>query len=179
MATGLQSDPTSNLVTIDEDYLDRINLRRHLMAKHGSTVHGCVPAGEAAVRELHTMLLKDYLPTRFPTTFQLDAKQGVFRNLISGREFPAEPSSDACENLRVLGETVEEELFLLQETPEGHRCVAFMCCFPSGFDPSEKLDKGLKEIHAPVPSYEKIGPSMERFFSKLRVGSNVKRTNVS
>lgn len=81
--------------------------------------------------------------------------------------------------LRMLGETVEEDMFLLVGEPEGHRAVAFMCCFPSGFDPSTKVGKLLKEIHSPVPSYDKIGPSMERFFSKIEVGKNVKRTNVS
>ncbi|KAG8413621.1 hypothetical protein J3458_012694 [Metarhizium acridum] len=68
--------------------------------------------------------------------------------------------------------------FLLHETPSGHLCVAFMCCFPSGFDPSEKFGNLLKDIHAPVPSYSKIGASMERFFSKLQVGKSVKRLNV-
>jgi hypothetical protein len=54
-----------------------------------------------------------------------------------------------------------------------------VCCFPSGFDPSLKAGKLLKEIHTPVPSYDKIGPSMERFFRKIEAGNNVKRTNVS
>lgn len=79
----------------------------------------------------------------------------------------------------MLGETVEEDMFLLMGEPEGHRAVAFLCCFPSGFDPSTKVGKLLREIHTPVPSYDKIGPSMERFFSKIEVGKNVKRTNVS
>lgn len=70
-------------------------------------------------------------------------------------------------------------MFLLHETPKGHRSVAFVCCFPAGFDPSAKLGKGLREIHGPVPSFDKIGPSMERFFAKLQVGKNVKRLNVS
>ena len=80
--------------------------------------------------------------------------------------------------MKVIGETIEDDIFLLHQTPEGHRCVAFLCCFPSGFDPSTKLGKVLKDIHAPVPSYEKIGASMERFFSRLEVGKSVKRVNV-
>ncbi len=79
----------------------------------------------------------------------------------------------------MLGETVEEDLFLLRETPRGHESVAFMCCFPSGFDPSTKLGRLLSEIHEPVPGYDKIAQSMERFFGKLEVGKSVKRMNVS
>lgn len=86
---------------------------------------------------------------------------------------------DPAAALRILAETVEEDMFLLVGEPEGHRALAFQCCFPSGFNPSEKVGKLLKEIHAPVPSYDKIGPSMERFFGKIEVGKNVKRTNVS
>ncbi|KAJ4148961.1 hypothetical protein NW754_000397 [Fusarium falciforme] len=93
--------------------------------------------------------------------------------------FPTTPMANAEVALRALGETVEEDFFLLQQFPDGHRSVAFMCCFPSGFDPSAKLGKTLQEIHAPVPSYDRIGGSMERFFGKLEVGKGVKRTNWS
>lgn len=113
--------------------------------------------------------------------FQLRDEGRQLDNLVTGRSFPtATPKdADAAAALRVLGETVEEDMFLLMGEPEGHRAVAFVCCFPSGFDPSTKVGKLLREIHTPVPSYDKIGPSMERFFSKIEVGKNVKRTNVS
>lgn len=117
--------------------------------------------------------------------FRLRDEGRQLDNLVTGRSFPtatledtATPE-DAAAALRVLGETVEEDMFLLMGEPEGHRAVAFLCCFPSGFDPSTKVGKLLREIHTPVPSYDKIGPSMERFFSKIEVGKNVKRTNVS
>lgn len=98
---------------------------------------------------------------------------------MTGQTFPTAVPEDAAAALRTLAETVEEDMFLLVGEPEGHRAVAFQCCFPSGFDPSSKVGKLLKEIHSPVPSYDKIGPSMERFFGKIEVGKNVKRTNVS
>lgn len=142
-------------------------------------VHACLPAGVEAVRELHQFLLRDYLPTRFPTMFRLGDEGRQFKNLVTGRSFSTAVPEDPEAALRVIGETVEEDMFLLMGEPEGHRAVAFMCCFPSGFDPSTKVGKLLREIHTPVPSYDKIGPSMERFFGKIEVGKNVKRTNVS
>ncbi|OPB43387.1 hypothetical protein A0O28_0105780 [Trichoderma guizhouense] len=178
---ALQADSPSELITIDSEYLDRVSLRRQIIAQHGDMVHACLPAGIEAVRELHQFLLRDYLPTRFPTMFQLRDEGRHLDNLVTGRSFPtaAPEDEDAAAALRVLGETVEEDMFLLMGEPEGHRAVAFLCCFPSGFDPSTKVGKLLREIHTPVPSYEKIGPSMERFFSKIEVGKNVKRTNWS
>lgn len=156
-----------------------MTLRRDLIANHGNKVHGCVPGGEAAVQELYTYLLTEHLPVRFPSLFKLSGDKSSFTNAVTGKTFPTVPTGDADAALRVIGETIEEDVFLLQPSPEGHRSVAFMCCFPSGFDPSSKLGRTLIEIHAPVPAYEKIGASMERFFGKLEVGKSVKRTNVS
>ncbi|KAH0600309.1 hypothetical protein MHUMG1_01305 [Metarhizium humberi] len=176
---ALQQDTPSRLITIDRDYLDRVTLRRSLIDEKGHAVHGYLPRGKESVAELYTYLLRDYLPARYPTMFRTGPDGTVFENTVTGRTFPIQPPEDADAALRTLGETVEEDLFLLHETPGGHLCVAFMCCFPSGFDPSEKFGNLLKDIHAPVPSYSKIGGSMERFFSKLQVGKSVKRLNWS
>ncbi|KAI6750771.1 hypothetical protein HG530_014221 [Fusarium avenaceum] len=156
---AIRADTPSELITIDEDYLDRITHRRSIIATHGATVHGSTPEGDAAVRELYTFLLTEQLPKRFPTIFQLSEDNSSCENLVTGMTFPTIPDGNMDAALRVLGETIEEDFFLLQQTPEGHRSVAFMCCFPAGFDPSSKLGKTLVEIHAPVPSYEKIGTS--------------------
>lgn len=179
MAIGLQQDTPSQLITMDKNYLDRVTLRRKILAEEGNTVHGCLPTGNEAVQELHDYLLGEYLPTRYPTMFQLSSDKETFLNLVTGRDHPTKTSGNTSAALKVIAETVEDEMFLLRQTPEGHFVDAFLCCFPSGFDPSEKLGKLLKEVHGPVPSYEKIGPSMERFFSRLEVGKSVKRMNVS
>ncbi|KAH6884240.1 hypothetical protein B0T10DRAFT_518320 [Thelonectria olida] len=177
ISMGIRSDTPSELITIDQDYADRISLRQQLIAEHPNAVHGCVLGGEDAVHELYSYLLNDYLPIRFPNIFTLSVDKTAFTNHITGKKLPITPPSDSLAALRVLGETVEEELFLLLDTPDGHRLFAVMCCFPSDFDPMEKLGKTLTDIHGPVPAYEKIGPSMERFFRKLEVGKSVKRAN--
>lgn len=167
---------------MDRNYKDRVTERRGLIAQHPSIVVGTIPEGKAAVDEVYLYLMSDYLPNRFPTMFSVDddgrgAK--VFRNATTGASFPTRPPDDPREALKILAETVEDDMFLLHETAEGHRSVAYVCCYCSGFDPSQKLDKLLEEIHEPVPSYNKIGPSMERYFSRVEVGKNVKRVNVS
>jgi hypothetical protein len=176
---AVRSDTPSELITIDRDYLDRINLRKQLMKEHGSKTHGCLSNGEDAVQEVYSHLLADYLPQRYPIMFQLSEDHKTVKNLVTGDPHSTTPPPDTRSALRALGSTVEEDLFLLKETPEGHQCVAFVCCFPSGWDPASKLGKLLVQIHDGVPSYNKIGPSMERFFSKLEVGRSVKRNNVS
>lgn len=164
---------------MDRNYKDRVMERRALIIQHPSIVVGAIPQGKESVDELYTYLMSSYLPNRFPNMFSVEEDGKIFRNTITGTSFPTLPPDDPVEALKRLGETVEDDMFLLHETEDGHRSVAYVCCYCSGFDPSEKLDKLLVEIHEPVPSYYKIGPSMERFFSRVEVGKNVKRVNVS
>ena len=176
---AVQNSTPADLIVMDHNYEDRVLERRQLMAQNPAIVVGLIPQGRAAVEELYSFLLSDYLPQRFPAMFSLSEDGKTFRNKITRASFPTLPPDDPVQALRRLGETVEDDMFLLHETEQGHRSVAYVCCYCSGFDPSQKLDKLLSEIHKPVPSYEKIGLSMERYFKKLEVGKNVKRVNVS
>ncbi|EOO02286.1 hypothetical protein UCRPA7_2174 [Phaeoacremonium minimum UCRPA7] len=176
---ALQSTAPSDLIVMDYNYKERVLGRRELIAEHTSTVSGFIPMGVSAVEEAYSYLLTDYLPVRFPTMFTLSEDRKTFNNLVTEVSWPTTPPADTLEALKILGETVEDDIFLLHKTDRGHLAVAFVCCYSSGFDPSSKLGKILEEIHAPVPSYNKIGASMERFFSRLEVGKNVKRVNWS
>jgi hypothetical protein len=154
---------------------------------------GAIPIGDAPVRELYSYLLGTYLPTRYPSMFDLvqvsnhdgfnssNELATMFRNKVTNLTFPLHPPpADPLAALQILGETVEDDMFLLLRNGEEgeHRAVAFVCCHPSGFDPAEKLGKKLVDIHGPVPAYDKIEASMERFFGRLGVGKSVKRVNV-
>lgn len=175
--TALKSATPSDLIVIDRNYLSRIRERQATMAEHEKHTLGCIPPGVDAVKEVYSYLVGDYLPTRYPSLFERDDKS--FRNRVTGDCLPLLPPDDPIAALRSLGKTVEDDMFFLRETPDGHQCTAFVCCCPSGFDPAAKIGKLLKDIHGPVPSYEKIGASMERFFSRLEVGKSVSRINVS
>lgn len=176
--TAIQNSTPSDLIVMDRNYKDRVLGRRQLIAQHPSIVVGAIPQGKEAVRELYTYLISKYLPQRFPKVFSAVEDGKLFRNSVTNALYPMTPPDDSIEALRILAETIEDDMFLLHETDKGHRSVAYVCCYCSGFDPSQKLDKLLDEIHEPVPSYHKIGPSMERFFSRVQVGKNVRRVNV-
>lgn len=150
-----------------------------MLSKHKDTVRGHVSTGEDSVRELYTYLMGNYLPTRYPTIFKLSDDRSSLMNLVTNDVCPTTPLSDASEALGHIGTTVEEDMFLLKPAPDGHQCVAFVCCFPSGWNPASKLGKHMTQIHSGVPGYEKISPSIERFFTKLQVGKSVHRVNVS
>ncbi|KAL7628506.1 hypothetical protein AAE478_000021 [Parahypoxylon ruwenzoriense] len=174
---ALKSANPSDLIIIDRNYVSRIRGRQVTMANHAGHALGCIQPGLEAVQEVYSYLLGEYLPTKYPTLFSRDDK--LFQNRITGASLPLLTPDDPIAVLRSLGETVEDDMFFLRETPDGHQCIAFVCCCPSGFDPATKLGKTLKEIHEPVPSYEKIGLSMERYFSRLEVGKSAARVNWS
>ncbi|KAI1205286.1 uncharacterized protein F4807DRAFT_443460 [Annulohypoxylon truncatum] len=174
---ALRSTTPSDLIVIDRNYQSRLKERQLVMEKHEKHTLGCMPYGVEAVREVYSYLLGEYLPARYPTLFTRDNKS--FRNSVTGAILPLLPPEDPITALRNLGQTVEDDMFFLRETPDGHQSTAFVCCCPSGFDPAAKIGKLLKDIHGPVPSYDKIGPSMERYFSRLEVGKSGSRVNWS
>ena len=87
-------------------------------------MHGCTPHGTEAVHELYTYLITSYLPQRFPTAFQLSQDNSSLKNNIKDVSVPTTPPADGAEALRILGTTVEEELFLLRETLSSFGCVS-------------------------------------------------------
>ncbi|KAK0669215.1 hypothetical protein QBC41DRAFT_364982 [Cercophora samala] len=177
---AIQTSSPSELIIMDQNYLDRITARKSIVASHPEVVKGYIPSGIAPIRELYAYLMATYLPTRYPTMFSLSSDGTTLHNKVTSSTSPVSPLSlSPDELLSTLATTVEDDIFLLLPDPTTgfHRCVAFLCCHPSGFDPSTKLDKTLADIHGPVPSYDKIGASMEKFFSKLEAGRPVKRMN--
>ncbi|KKF96758.1 Geranylgeranyl transferase type-1 subunit beta [Ceratocystis platani] len=187
---AIERDSPSNLICMDREYAERIAIRKAIIEEFPEKSHGYMPEGVDSIHEIYSYLTETYLPTRYPTIFFV--VDGRFKNAATGQSYPIFSHINLTHEkgailfdpraiLRALGEIVQEDLFLLKQDPENgpHRLVAFVCCCPSGFDPSEKLGLSLRDIHAPVPSYDKIGASMERFFSRLETGKNVKRTNWS
>lgn len=184
---------------MDKNHKDRMELRRQLIKDHNDVVVGVNDddAIRPAVYELYTYLFGTYLPGRYPTMFKLeraDYESGritFLHNNLTSELYPVRPSRTKPTEfwLELLGRTIDEDFLLLlpsktdenKEDGEGDTSYvleAYITCFPSGFNPREKLGKKLRDIHGPVPGYkEKIAGSMDRFFEKVEVGKYVKRVN--
>lgn len=189
-------DP-SELIQMDKTYQDRITKRQAVLKKHHDII---VAVNEprvidirirAAVSELYTFILKDYLPTRYPSMFRLEncpenGPNGIFQNLVTGAKWPTRlaDSEPTVRALEILTQTVDEEFLILlpdlsapKEAPV-YVLQAYATCFPSGFNTREKLGLRLSDIHGPVPGYaQKLERSMDRFFAKIEVGRVIKRVN--
>lgn len=128
----------------------------------------------------------------------------VLENLVTGEIWPVVPlQRDTIPTIRALetlSRVVDEDFLILlpeqknekknttttttttittEEDPK-YTLQAYTTCFPSGFNPRQKLGLRLSTIHDPVPGYhEKLEKSMDRFFAKLETGKYVKRVNWS
>lgn len=192
---------------MDKTYKDRIEIRRGLLkSQYRQSVLGVNndkdPRVRAAVSELYRYIMGTYLPGRYPRMFKLHTAKyesgasSVLENIVTGEILPTivSPNKSTSGALETLGTVVDEDLLVLlpeekqdskasedsDDSTTKYILEAFIACFPSGFDPAEKLGKRLNRIHDPVPGYpEKLEKSMDRFFSKLEVGKYVKRANWS
>ncbi|KAJ5141316.1 Protein of unknown function DUF3445 [Penicillium atrosanguineum] len=195
LTMALENLEPSELLLIDKTYKDRLTLRKELLQQHHDIVVAVNSDGNkmtdtlirAAVSELYTSMLGEYLPTRYPTMFRLENE--AFENLVTGETWPTTLTAETptIQALEILMQTIDEDfLILLPElSPSSadqpkYILQAYTTCFPSGFNPREKLGRRLADIHGPVPGYaDKIERSMDRFFARVEVGKYVKRVNWS
>jgi hypothetical protein len=184
----VQQAEVSELIQIDRMYLDRIRLRKDLIASHEDQVLAVNPPAIEAVREMYSWLVGQYLPQRYGDMFELlhhqepsGQYQTLLHNKVTDEIVPVDPQSPE-DALRIIGRQVEEDfLFLLPSGPKKELVLeAYIACFPAGFAWTKKRGKTLAEIHQPVPDYKKkLQMSMDRFLNRLEPGKFVRRLNVS
>lgn len=98
---------------------------------------------------------------------------------LTERELPLPPDRAAQHPLEWSARGVQEDLCLLERGAAGWRLTAAAVCFPTRWSPADKIGLGLRAIHDPVPRYEDIADTVDRFFDRLRPGSLVWRPNWS
>ncbi|KAJ5670500.1 uncharacterized protein N7477_005863 [Penicillium maclennaniae] len=140
--------------------MERLQIRKYLILQYPKDVIGITDYSDARIRltveELYSYLFKTYLPGRCPSSFKTmyDKTDRIARvkNLVTGHILPADAKSSSMS------------------------WKAYSECFPSGFQPRDKIGKIWVEIHGQVPKYkEKLQKSMDRFFDRLEAGRLVKR----
>lgn len=132
------------------------------------------------LNELYEFLVQDFLPRRYPTIFGLDKSTNTVENLVTKEKLPLTAPTDRYETLRRINRNVEEDFLMLLPAPDGdgYNLQSFVWAYPVGFDPQSKLGMKLRDAHGPVPKFnEKLGPSMDRYFSRMVPGDIRCRTN--
>ncbi len=74
---------------------------------------------------------------------------------------------------------VQDDLVLMQNSPEGWRLAAASLCFPSSWNLKQKFGKPMGEIHAPVPITLGMADRIDRIFDNLKPAMPIWRANWS
>jgi hypothetical protein len=173
MAMGLVAAPEPEWFEIDSRYPAEIAERHRLLAERHAEVFGAEPGSEPARAETLTMII-EHLTRVHPDWFEKD--DVTIRNRLSGEHWDI-PAHDPLE---LSGRLLQEDLCLIEASPDGPRLTAAVLCFPSRWRLHEKLGRPLAEVHARVPFYgERLARPVDRFMAHVREGHIAARLNWS
>ena len=173
MAMGLVAVPETAWFEIDERYPAELAERARLLTEQRAEVYGAEPGSQKARAETLTLLI-EHLTRVHPDWFERDGTT-IF-NHLTGEHWDIA----AFDPLELAGRLVQEDLCLIETSPEGPRLTAAMLCFPSRWRLHEKLGHPLAEVHGKVPFYgERLARPVDRFMAHVRVGHIAGRLNWS
>lgn len=142
-------------------------------ALHGAAVYRDLPESADAQTEFQALLLS-HLTTRHGADYQREGQDLVVPAL--GLRWPVAGDEPLWQSSL----WIQDDICLLQESPEGYRLTAASLCAASFWRLEEKLGQPLQGIHAPVPGFaEKLAPQVDRFFAHIKPDYPVWRANWS
>jgi hypothetical protein len=173
MAMGLVAIAERDWFEIDANYPADLRERDRLLAEHHAEVFGTTPGSEPARAEALAMIVA-HLVDMHPDWFARDGDT-ILNRLTGARHDLA-----AHDPLQAAGRLVQEDLCLVEASPEGPRLTAAVLCFPSRWRLHEKLGRPLAEVHGRVPMYaERLARPVDRFMDHVRPGHIAGRLNWS
>ncbi|MFY0619216.1 heme-dependent oxidative N-demethylase family protein [Shimia sp.] len=158
----------SDWLIIDDAYAPQMALRRRLLANRRQDVLQVAPQALPAAQELLSLVLEQ---------------------LAMREDFDVSESHVTCADghrvtliwddpMQTVGQLVQEDMCLLQKQGDEHVLTGAVLCFPAGWTLSEKFQKSLLRIHAPVSEYdENIAKRVQRLFDGVRPGRPLWRKN--
>ena len=155
--------PFDEWFVFDRNYKTRMALKKKAIEEVGSDAIDCREGGYEGCVELLECLV-DYLPRRFPTIFSISSDGKEIHNRVTNETYDIMKPYTMHHPLYIAGRLVEDDLNILVEGPNGEYVLkAVLSAFPAGFQVKEKMDKGMAEIHKPVPMYkERLQKAMDR-----------------
>ena len=173
MAMNLVTVAEAEWFEIDALYPVEMAERRRLLAERHREVFAAEPASAPARAEVLAMVL-EHLTATHPDWFERDG------DLIHVRLTGETLAMGAFDPLELAGRLVQEDLCLIELSPEGPRLTAAVLCFPSRWRLLEKFALPLSRVHGAVPFYgERLARPVDRFMAHVRPGHIAVRRNWS
>ncbi|MSP01232.1 MAG: DUF3445 domain-containing protein [Acetobacteraceae bacterium] len=170
---GLVAVAEGEWFELDALYPAELAERRRLLTIRRSDVFGAEPGSEEARAETLASIV-EHLIRVHPAWFKRDG--AAILNHLTGERLKIA----AYDPLELAGRLVQEDLCLIESSPEGPRLTAAVLCFPSRWRLHEKLGRPLAEVHGHVPLYaDRLSRPVDRFMAHVRPGHIVARLNWS
>ncbi len=177
LSMGLMPLDLKDWIEPDSQCAVELKEKERLLTERHAAVFAARP--EAALGAAETLaLLVEHLPRRFPAWYRRSG--GWLDNCATGQRWAIDPP--ALHPLDLAGRLIQEDLCLMQrQTPtQVYHLVGASLCFPTRWRLADKIGKPLNAIHAPIPGYaERLAPTMDKFFDRLKVEKPVWRLNWS
>lgn len=175
MNMGLKALKLDEWIEIDDRFATELALKERLLKEQHSDVFACLPDSQASQKEALVLLI-EHLGDRFPQHYRRQDK--TIENITTGQVWTSSDFETAP--LDLAARLVQEDLLLVQPSPEGYRLAAASVCFPLRWRLQEKLGRPLSQIHSPVPDYqEKLARPIDSFFDRLKCDRPAWRLNWS
>lgn len=172
---GLTSVPDSAWFEFDALYLAEMAEKRTLLRDRRLEVFAATPESQAARAETLNIVAAN-LCTHHADWFVRDGAR--LRNLATEETWDLTNSS--MDPLEVAAQLVQEDLCLIQDSPEGPLFTAGVVCFPSRWLLADKIGKPLAAVHRPVPQFaDRLARPVDRFMRHLKPDHIAGRLNWS
>lgn len=159
---------------MDKWYVHYLQEKHRLTGKNGIAACDWLPESSEACQELLDTVVQ-HLVHRYPKLFTMTSSTLVHNHVTN-----EEVDLTADHPLHMLSKLTKEDFYIAQRREDGmHYLTAAEVPFPGGsFSIQDKIGKHINAIHEPVPYYkEKLQPSMERFFGRMKVNEPVERAS--
>lgn len=163
---------------ISSQYEHYLQVKKEVIAEHGTKVLDSLPENDAACAEL-LEVVADYLPKRYPMLFT-HTQDGI-RNGITGEviKMPMAETSGGVAALRHVSRLTECDFLMAREREDGH--VYFtggLVALPGSYLLSEKIGQRMSEVHGPVPQFnDKLLLSVERTLKRMHPSAPFERSS--
>ncbi len=175
LTLGIKQIEPADWIDVDAHYAAHMAEKKRLLeVRHGEVFAG-LPGSEPAQRECLDAAVTHMTIHRPGLVTNLD--DGI-RTAWNGETLASADFAGAP--LDLAGRLVQEDLCLMQPSPDGHRLIAASLCFPARWRLSDKLGRPMSAIHDPVPGFnDRLNRPVERFFSAIDDGQLYMRLNWS
>lgn len=115
-----------------------------------------------------------------PDRVRLGRDRAVGERVAAALSAPGTPPGDGQDPLLAVCRGLQEDIVVLERIDDTWVFTSGVVCFPTAWEPLDKVGRGILEIHGPVPEYaEQVGEAVDRSLDRLAVGPVQWRRNWS